>query len=51
MTDDDDPRTTDPDGRIVIFDTGTRLHLALGRPDLMDEADLILGVVAPAQAA
>lgn len=43
---DDDPRTTDPDGRIVVFDAGTRLHLALGRPDLMDEADLILGVVA-----
>ena len=42
----DDPRTTDPDGRVVVFDAGTRLHLALGRPDLMDEADLILGVVA-----
>ncbi|HXN38970.1 MAG TPA: hypothetical protein VN892_13105 [Solirubrobacteraceae bacterium] len=27
----DDPRTTDPDGRVVVFDSGTRLHLALGR--------------------
>jgi hypothetical protein len=42
----DDPKTTDPDGRVVVFDSGTRLHLALGRPDLMDEADLILGTVA-----
>ncbi len=40
------PSTTDPDGRLVIFDAGTRLHLALGRPDLMDEVELILGTVA-----
>lgn len=39
-------RTVDPDGREVIFDMGTRLHLALGRPKLMDEVDLVLGVVA-----
>jgi hypothetical protein len=42
---DDDPRTTDP-GRVVVFDSGTRLHLALGRPDLAEEVDLILGTVA-----
>jgi uncharacterized protein YuzE len=30
---------------VVVFDSGTCLHLALGRPDLMDEADLILGTV------
>jgi hypothetical protein len=29
-----------------VFDTGTRLHLALGRPKLMDEVELILGTVA-----
>lgn len=40
------PTTIDPDGRFVVFDTGTRLHLALGRPKLADEADLILGAVA-----
>jgi hypothetical protein len=38
--------TTDPDGRLVVFDAGTRLHLALGRPDLLDEVELILGTVA-----
>ena len=42
----DDPCTTDPEGRGVVFDSGTRLHLALGRPDLADEVDLILGTVA-----
>ncbi len=42
----DHPSTTDPDGRVVVFDAGTRLHLALGRPKLMDEIELILGTVA-----
>ncbi|MGH2910894.1 MAG: hypothetical protein ACRDJ3_00290 [Solirubrobacteraceae bacterium] len=42
----DHPNTPDPDGRVVMFDSGTRLHLALGRPDLKDEADLILGTIA-----
>jgi hypothetical protein len=42
----DAPSTTDPDGRLVVFDAGTRQHLALGRPELMDEVDLILGTVA-----
>lgn len=43
---DPDPSTTDPDGRRVVFDAGTRLHLALGRPDLMDQVDVILSTVA-----
>jgi hypothetical protein len=33
----DSPSTTDPDGRLVVFDAGSRQHLALGRPELMDE--------------
>jgi hypothetical protein len=41
-----DPSTTDPDGRAVVFDAGTRPHLALGRPELVDEHELILGTVA-----
>jgi hypothetical protein len=40
------PSTTDPDGRCVVFDAGTRLHLALARPELVDEAELILATVA-----
>ncbi|MGH2831287.1 MAG: hypothetical protein ACRDK2_00795 [Solirubrobacteraceae bacterium] len=40
------PSTVDPDGRLVVFDAGTRQHLALGRPELMDETDLILNTVA-----
>jgi hypothetical protein len=40
------PQTIDPDGRVVVFDAGTRLHLALGRPYLVDEADVVLSVVA-----
>lgn len=39
------PATLDPDGREVVFDAGTRLHLALGRPKLMNEVALVLGVV------
>jgi hypothetical protein len=42
----DHPSTRDPDDRVVVFDSGTRLHLALGRPDLMDEVDLVLGTIA-----
>ena len=41
-----DPSTTDPEGRRVVFDAGTRLHLALGRPELAEEDELILGTVA-----
>jgi hypothetical protein len=42
----DAPSTTDPDGRLVAFDAGTRQHLAIGRPELVDEVDVILGAVA-----
>jgi hypothetical protein len=42
----DHPSTHDPDGRLVVFDMGTRLHLALSRPELVDEFHLILGTVA-----
>jgi hypothetical protein len=39
-------RTTDPDGREVVFDAGSHLHLALGRRDwLLDEIELIMGAV------
>lgn len=40
------PSTRDPEARLVVFDAGTRLHLLLGRPELADEIDLILGTVA-----
>lgn len=36
----------DPEGRLVVFDAGTQLHLSLGRPELADKVDLILGTVA-----
>ncbi len=40
------PRTTDPDGRLVVFDAGSRLHMALRRPWLLDHIDVIMGTVA-----
>lgn len=42
----DHPSVLDPDGRLVVFDAGTRLHLALGRPKLANEIDLVLGTIA-----
>lgn len=40
------PRTTDPDGREVVFDAGTELHLAEGRRGwLLEHVDLILATV------
>lgn len=42
----DDPHVLDPDGRVVVFDAGTRLHLALARPELLDHVDVILSTVA-----
>jgi hypothetical protein len=38
-------RTLDPDGRSVVFDAGTALHLALGRPELLDHVEAILATV------
>jgi hypothetical protein len=42
----DDPAIRDPDGRLVVFDAGSRLHLALGRPELLDHVDAILATIA-----
>ncbi len=39
------PRTTDPDGRAVVFDAGSRLHLARRRPWLLDHIEAILGTI------
>ena len=40
------PRTSDPDGREVVFDVGSRLHLVDRRPWLLDHIDVILDTVA-----
>jgi hypothetical protein len=37
---------TDPDGRLVVFDAGSSLHLARRRPWLLDHVEVILGAVA-----
>jgi hypothetical protein len=42
----DHPQIRDPDDRLVVFDAGSRQHLAEGRPELLDHIDAILGVVA-----
>jgi hypothetical protein len=39
-------QTTDPDGRTVVFDAGSHLHLARRRPWLLDHIDVILATVA-----
>jgi hypothetical protein len=38
-------RTTDPDGREVVFDENSRSHLSVRRPNLLQYVDLILAVV------
>ncbi len=44
---DDHPSTIDPDGRLVVFDAGSHLHLAEGnRPWLLDHIETILTTVA-----
>lgn len=40
------PNATDPDGRLVVFDAGSRLHLAYRRPWLLDHIDVIMGTIA-----
>ena len=40
------PQAIDPDGRSVVFDAGSRLHLALRRPWLLDHIDVIMGTIA-----
>lgn len=40
-------RVVDPDGREVVFDHGSWLHLALGeRSELLDHVDAVLAAVA-----
>lgn len=40
-------RTTDPDGRHVVFDAGSHLHLAEGtRSWLLEHVDVMLGAIA-----
>jgi hypothetical protein len=40
------PQTADPDGRTVVFDAGSRMHLARRRPWLLDHIDTIIGTIA-----
>jgi hypothetical protein len=42
----DPPSTVDPDGRRVVFDAGSHLHLAAKRGWLLDDIDAILETVA-----
>ena len=37
--------TRDPDGRVVVFDAGSQLHLALRRPWLLDHLDAIMATI------
>jgi hypothetical protein len=37
--------TTDPDGRVVVFDERTEAHLAIGRPQMLRHVDAILDTV------
>jgi hypothetical protein len=39
------PSVTDPDGRTVVFDAGSHLHLALGRPWMLDHVKTILATI------
>ncbi|MGO9319451.1 MAG: hypothetical protein ACLQBY_01420 [Solirubrobacteraceae bacterium] len=43
---DEHPNATDPDGRLVVFDAGSHLHLARRRPWLLDHVDVIMGTIA-----
>ncbi|MGH2986217.1 MAG: hypothetical protein ACRDLO_05980 [Solirubrobacterales bacterium] len=43
---DEGRQTIDPDGRVVVFDSGSHLHLALGRPWMLDHVEAILDTVA-----
>ena len=39
-------RSSDPDGRELVFDAGSHLHLAMGaRGWLLDHIDVILGTI------
>ncbi len=45
MNDEPLVRTTDPDGREVVYDGRTRAHLEGRRPDLVDQVEAILGAI------
>jgi hypothetical protein len=40
------PSAADPDGRLVVFDAGSHLHMARRRPWLLDHVDVIMGTIA-----
>jgi hypothetical protein len=42
----ENPETAESNGRPVVFDAGSRQHLARRRPWLLDHVDVILGAVA-----
>jgi hypothetical protein len=43
----DQPSVTDPDGRVIVFDAGSHLHLAEGRRSwLLDHLQEILATIA-----
>lgn len=43
---DGDFSVTDPDGRLVVFDSGSRIYLARRRPWLLDHVEVIVGAIA-----
>lgn len=42
----DNPNATDPDGRLVVFDADSHVHLARRRPWLLDHLEVIMGTIA-----
>lgn len=46
MNDEPVARTTDPDGREVVYDERARVHLERRRPDLIDQAEAIISAIA-----
>lgn len=45
MSDEWTRHVTDPDGRDVVFDASSHLHLAARRAPLLDHIDVILGTI------
>jgi hypothetical protein len=39
------PQAKDPEGRVVVFDAGSHLHLARRRPWLLDHVDAIMATI------
>ena len=42
----DRPQVRDPGGRLVVFDSGAELHLAIARPAMLVHVEAILATVA-----